>query len=116
MARFEPRRKLGRTRFTATRLSAGDLANATLPFETCVGTLRRALDAGVNVVDTAPNYKDGLSERIVGAALRGRRDGVFVIDKIDHFDRPVSEQIDGSLERLGEVRPDLFVFHGVSTL
>ena len=114
--RFAPRRELGRTGFVATQLGAGDLADASLPFDTCVATLTRALDAGVNVVDTAPSYEEGLSERIVGAALANRRDGVFLIDKIDHFDRSVAEQIEGSLERLGGLRPDLFVFHGVSTL
>jgi 1-deoxyxylulose-5-phosphate synthase len=114
--RFEPRRELGRTGFLATRIGAGDLADESLPFETSVQTLRRALDAGVNVVDTAPSYENGLSERLVGAALEGRREGLFVIDKVDHFDRPALEQIDGSIERLRGVRPDLFVFHGVSTL
>ena len=74
--RFRPRRELGRTGFIATLLGAGDLADATLPFDTCVATLRRALDAGLNVVDTATSYEDGLSERIVGTALRERRDGV----------------------------------------
>jgi len=114
--RFEARRELGRTGFLATQLGAGDLADATLPFEQCVATLTRALDAGLNVVDTAPSYENGLSERIVGAALAGRREGNFLIDKLDHFDRPVAEQIAGSLERLDGLVPDLFVFHGVSTL
>ncbi|HEX6764712.1 MAG TPA: aldo/keto reductase, partial [Polyangiaceae bacterium] len=114
--RFQPRREIGRTGFVATVIGAGDLADASLPFEECVATLRRALDAGVNVVDTAPMYEDGLSERIVGAALRGRREGVFLIDKIDHFDRPVGEQIEASVDRLAGALPDLFVFHGVSTL
>jgi len=114
--RFAPRRELGRTGFVATQLGAGDLADASLPFDTCVATLTRALDAGVNLVDTAPSYEEGLSERIVGAALANRRDGVFLIDKLDHFDRSVAEQIEGSLERLGGLCPDLFVFHGVSTL
>jgi aryl-alcohol dehydrogenase-like predicted oxidoreductase len=113
---FEPRRELGRTGFWATLLGAGDLADRSLPFDTCVATLRRALDAGLNVVDTAPSYEDGLSEAIVGAALAGRRDGVFLIDKIDHLTEPVQPQIESSLSRLGGLRPDLFVFHGVSTL
>jgi aryl-alcohol dehydrogenase-like predicted oxidoreductase len=81
-----------------------------------VSTLRRALDAGLNVVDTAPNYEEGYSEQIVGAALAGRRAGVFVIDKVDHLDRPVLPQVGGSLERLGLSSVDLFVFHQVSTL
>src|SRR5690242_14253570 len=111
--RFLPRRPLGRTAFVATALGAGDLADRAVPRETCVATLRRALDAGLNVVDTAPRYEDGYSEEIVGAALRGRREGVFLVDKIDHLDRPVSEQLDGSLERLGLPSVDLLAFHAV---
>ena len=114
-SRFKPRRELGRTGFSATLLGAGDLADRSVPLETCVATLRRALDAGLNVVDTAPSYEDGYSERIVGRALQGRRDGVFLIDKIDHPDEPVLPQVDASLERLGTA-VDLFVFHGVSSL
>ncbi|HEU4406689.1 MAG TPA: aldo/keto reductase [Polyangiaceae bacterium] len=114
-ASFRPRRPLGRTGFVATRLGAGDLADRAVPLDACVATLRRALDAGLNVVDTAPGYEDGYSEEIVGAALRGRREGVFVIDKIDHLDRPVAPQLDESLGRLGLPSVDLFVFHAVST-
>lgn len=110
-----PRRQLGRTGFLATPIGAGDLADPSLGLDTCASTLRRAVDAGINVVDTAPVYEDGLSERIVGRALTGIRAGVFVIDKIDHFDRPVREQIAGSITRLG-FAPDAFVFHSVSTL
>src|SRR5512142_2119855 len=112
--RFVPRRPLGRTGFVATSLGAGDLADRAVPKATCVATLRRALDAGVNVVDTAPMYEDGYSEEIVGEALRGRREGVFLVDKIDHLERPVSAQLDGSLARLGLPSVDLLVFHGVS--
>jgi aryl-alcohol dehydrogenase-like predicted oxidoreductase len=39
---------------------------------------------------------------------------MFVIDKIDHLDRPVRPQVDESLARLGIAAADLFVFHGVS--
>jgi aryl-alcohol dehydrogenase-like predicted oxidoreductase len=111
--RFSPRRALGRTGFAATVIGAGDLADATLGIEACAATLRRALDAGVNLVDTAPAYEDGLSERIVGAALAGRRAGVFVVDKIDELAAPVGPQVTGSIERLG-FAPDAFVFHNVS--
>ncbi|MCY2960937.1 MAG: aldo/keto reductase [Planctomycetota bacterium] len=114
--RFRPRRPLGSTGFVATRLGAGDLADRAIPFETCVATLRRALDAGLNVVDTAPSYEDGYSEEIVGAAVRDRRAQVFVTTKIDHFDRAVAPQLSASLGRLGLDRVDLAVFHSVSTL
>ncbi|HWP07184.1 MAG TPA: aldo/keto reductase [Polyangiaceae bacterium] len=113
--RFLPRRELGRTGFVATLLGAGDLADRSIPLDTCVATLRRALDAGVNVVDTAPSYENGYSEEIVGRAIEGRRQGLFVIDKVDHFDKPVGPQVDESLGRL-RTAPDLFVFHGVSSL
>jgi aryl-alcohol dehydrogenase-like predicted oxidoreductase len=83
--------------------------------EACVTTLRRALDAGLNVVDTAPNYEDGYSEEIVGRALAGRRESAFLIDKIDHLDAPVGPQVAGSLARLGLAHVDLFVFHNCST-
>jgi len=111
--RFSPRRPLGRTGFVATALGAGDLADRAVPKERCVATLRRALDAGLNVVDTAPMYEDGYSEEIVGEALRGRREGVFLVDKIDHLDRPVPGQLDASLARLGLPAVDLLVFHSV---
>ena len=114
MRRFQPRRPLGRTGFPATRLGQGDLADRGVARAECVATLRRALEAGLNVVDTAPAYEDGYSEEIVGEALRGRREGVFLIDKIDHLDRPVAAQLDGSLERLGLPAVDLLVFHAVS--
>lgn len=115
-APFAPRRELGRTGFRATRLGIGDLADRNVSIDTCVSTLRRALDAGLNVVDTAPNYEDGYSEEIVGRALRGRRDSAFLIDKIDHFDRDVSPQLDDSLGRLGVGHVDLLVFHACSTM
>ena len=110
------RRPLGRTGFHASVVGIGDLADRAVPLETCVATLRRALDFGLNVVDTAPGYENGYSEQIVGAALEGRRDGVFVIDKIDHLDQPAGPQVDSSLRTLGMEVVDLFVFHAVSEL
>jgi len=111
--RFAPRRELGRTGFVATQIGVGDLADRSVPLEECVATLRRALDFGLNLVDTAPSYEDGYSEQIVGKALAGRRSGVFVVDKIDHFDRPVAQQAGESLARLQLPAVDAFVMHGV---
>lgn len=113
MTRLSPRRELGRTGFVATRVGIGDVADRNLPLETLVATLRRALDFGLNLVDTAPAYEDGYSEQIVGQALAGRRQGIFVVDKIDHFDQPVAAQADASLGRLGLASVDAFVLHGV---
>jgi aryl-alcohol dehydrogenase-like predicted oxidoreductase len=115
--RFSPRRQLGRTGFVATVLGIGDLADRSIPLADCAATLRRALDAGLNVVDTAPGYEAGYSEQIVGEALDGwPRKSVFVIDKVDHPFEPVARQVEESLGRLHLDQVDLFVFHGVSKL
>jgi aryl-alcohol dehydrogenase-like predicted oxidoreductase len=114
MPRFLPRRPLGRDHLTVTALGQGDLADRSLGVERCAATLRRALDAGVNLLDTAPMYEDGFSEEVVGAALRGRREGVLVVTKIDHLDRPVGPQLDDSLARLGLPAVDLLALHSVS--
>ena len=116
---FHPRRPLGRTGFVATPLGIGDLADRQVPIEQCVATACRAIAAGLNLIDTAPSYEDGYSERIVGQVVRTcgvGRDQLFVISKIDHHDQPVGPQIDASLGRLGIDHTDLFVFHGLSTM
>lgn len=109
-------RTLGKTSFAASILGIGDLADRSVPLEKCVATLHRAMDRGLNVIDTAPMYESGYSEQIVGTALKGRRAGMFVIDKIDHLDKPVGPQVDASLQALGLDSVDLFVFHEVSQL
>ncbi len=48
----------------------------------CVRMIHQALDAGVNFVDTADVYGEGRSEEIVGRALEGRRDDVFLATKV----------------------------------
>jgi aryl-alcohol dehydrogenase-like predicted oxidoreductase len=91
--------------------------------EALVGT---ALDAGVNLIDTADVYSDGESERLVGAALKalGRpRDQLVVATKVRGRVGPGVNQvglsrghilagIDASLERLGLDHVDLYQIHG----
>ena len=83
-----------------------------------VGAIRAALDAGINWIDTAEVYGDGVSERLVGKALAGRRDGVIVASKAAPAPegsgfRP--EQIraacEASLSRLGIEVIDLYQLH-----
>lgn len=113
---FLPRRELGRTGFIASQLGIGDVADRAVPSEILVQTLRRAIAAGLNVIDTAPGYEDGYSEQIVGAAIKDVRENLFVIDKIDELEQPVAAQIDASLARLQLPFTDAFVFHNLSSM
>ncbi|HHT28478.1 MAG TPA: aldo/keto reductase [Firmicutes bacterium] len=71
--------------------------------EAAVRLIRKALDLGVNYVDTAPGYLEGLSEEYVGTALQGRREQVYLATK-----NPIQnasgadwrKRLDASLERL----------------
>jgi aryl-alcohol dehydrogenase-like predicted oxidoreductase len=50
--------------------------------EDSIRIIHRALDAGINIIDTAEVYSRGESEEIVGKALRGRRDDVVLATKV----------------------------------
>ena len=75
--------------------------------------VRRALDLGVNLVDTAEIYGLGRSERIVGEAIRGRRDGVFLATKLFPVGLPfrARARARASLRRLGVDHVDLYQQH-----
>jgi aryl-alcohol dehydrogenase-like predicted oxidoreductase len=80
------RRKLGGGELDATTLGIGAWAIGGTEWggsnrEEAVAGLRAALDAGVNLIDTAPIYGYGLSEEIVGEAIRGRRSEVILATK-----------------------------------
>lgn len=114
--RFLPRRELGKTGFKVTQLGIGDLADRNVPVEKCAATIKRALQAGLNIIDTAPGYEDGYSEEIVGKGIKGFRDKIFVIDKIDNHNDPIRPQIESSLSKLEIDMVDLFVMHALDTL
>jgi aryl-alcohol dehydrogenase-like predicted oxidoreductase len=74
----------------------------------------RALELGVNLIDTAELYGFGRSERLVGAAIRDRRDAAFLATKIAPFlpfEPVVSQRAAGSARRLGVERIDLYQAH-----
>ena len=56
-----------------------------------VRQIQAAIDLGVTLFDTADNYGQGLSERILGAALRGRREGIVVVTKFGEDPMPDQE-------------------------
>jgi aryl-alcohol dehydrogenase-like predicted oxidoreductase len=74
-----------------------------------------ALDAGINLFDTAPGYGNGRSERMLGLALRARRADALVATKFRNLERWDKQEIlDGlraSLDRLAMERVDLFQMH-----
>ena len=80
--------------------------------------VRRALELGVNLVDTAEFYGFGRSERIVGEAIRGRRDDVFLATKIFPIGLPFMTdwRARRSARRLGVDRVDLYQLHWPSPL
>ena len=77
-----------------------------------IGIIRRALDDGCNFVDTATGYGRGKAERVLGEAIRGRRDDVVVATKMMHCPpERVGPTIEESLERLGTDHVDLYICH-----
>ncbi len=87
-----------------------------------IATIHRALDLGVNFLDTAEVYGPHTNERLVGRALRGRRDGVVVATKfgfrygngvrgVNGTPENVKRVADESLARLGIDRIDLYYQH-----
>ena len=88
----------------------------------CTEMIRRSLDAGINHIDTADGYGAGQSERIVGAALAGRRDDVVLATKCFFPRGPdvnqrggsrrwIKRAAEASLQRLGVEYIDLFYLH-----
>src|SRR3954470_20816615 len=68
-----------------------------------IAAIRLGLDLGMTLVDTAEMYGDGAAEVLVGEAIAGRRDEVFIVDKVlpQHATRPGTGQAcRASLDRL----------------
>lgn len=79
-----------------------------------LAALRLGLDAGATLIDTAEMYGDGRSEQLVGEAIAGRRDAVFLVSKVlpQNASRAgVAKACEASLRRLGTDRIDLYLLH-----
>jgi diketogulonate reductase-like aldo/keto reductase len=79
-----------------------------------VAALQRGLDLGLTHIDTAEMYGDGAAERVVGHAIRGRRDEVFLVSKVlpSHADHQGTLQAcERSLKNLGVDCLDLYLLH-----
>ena len=116
-------RALGRTGIQVSPYALGcmNFGNPTVE-EDSARILHKALDHGINLVDTADVYNGGASEEVLGRALEGRRDRVILATK-GHFptsddpnDRGNSRRhliraIDASLRRLRTDRIDIYQIH-----
>jgi aryl-alcohol dehydrogenase-like predicted oxidoreductase len=117
---------LGRTGVKVSPLCLGAMmfgAWGETDHDESIRIIHRALDAGINFVDTADVYSRGESEEIVGKALSGgRRDSVVLATKVHgrmgddpnefgNTRRWIMREIDNSLRRLGTDRIDLYQIH-----
>lgn len=119
-------RELGRTGVQVSTFCLGTMmfgAWGNTDHDESIRIIHRALDAGVNFVDTADPYSRGESEEILGKALRGRRDSVVVATKVhgvmDDADRNargnsrrwIMREVENSLRRLQTDWIDLYQIH-----
>jgi len=118
-------RTLGRTGVRVSPLCLGAMMFGTWgnpDHDDSIKIIHRALDAGINFVDTADVYSRGESEEIVGKALRGRRDDVVLATKVHgqmgegpnrrgNSRRWILAECEASLRRLGTDWIDLYQVH-----
>ncbi|MEX2740696.1 aldo/keto reductase [Rhizobium mongolense] len=79
-----------------------------------IASLKAGIDLGMTLIDTAEMYGEGDSERIVGRAIKGRRDGLFIVTKVYPWNasrRGTIEACERSLSRLGIDQIDLYLLH-----
>ncbi len=119
-------RRLGRTGVSVSKLCLGAMMFGdwgTKDHDESIRIIHRALDAGINFVDTADVYSHGESEEIVGKALAGgRRDDVVLATKVHspmdedpnhrgNSRRWIMREVEDSLRRLGTDWIDLYQIH-----
>lgn len=76
--------------------------------------LRLGLDLGLRLIDTAEMYGEGGAEKVVAAALEGRRDEAYIVSKVYPHNagrRAVQEACERSLKRLNTDRIELYLLH-----
>jgi len=79
-----------------------------------IATLRRGIDLGLTLIDTAEMYGDGRSEQLIAEAIAGRRDEVFIVSKVlpnNASRRGTAAACERSLKNLNTDRIDLYLLH-----
>ena len=122
------RRRLGKAGPTVSAVGLGSWWYGSVDSAEIITTIRRAVDLGVTLIDTADVYSRGRSEELVGEAIRGASSPVIVATKFGNVvgsdgrfgnvsGRPeyVKEACEASLRRLGIDTIDLFYQHRVDT-
>src|SRR6202522_4147380 len=118
-------RTLGRTGIKVTPYALGAMmfgAGGNPDHDDAIRIIHKALDTGINFVDTADRYSGGESEEIVGMALKGRRDDVVLTTKVSRpmgtdpnqqgaSRRWIITAVENSLRRLQTDHIDLYQIH-----
>lgn len=79
-----------------------------------IAALRAGIDAGLTLIDTAEMYADGGAEEVIGEALQGRREQVFLVSKVYPWNAGGQKAVtacDASLRRLKTDYLDLYLLH-----
>jgi aryl-alcohol dehydrogenase-like predicted oxidoreductase len=110
-----PRRQLGKTGAQVSAIGLGGSHLGSMKDEAeAVRVVHAAIDAGVTFFDNAWEYHDGKSEEVLGRALAGKRDKVFLMTKVCTHGRGADvamAQLEESLRRLGTDHLDLWQVH-----
>ncbi|MGZ6672752.1 MAG: aldo/keto reductase [Solirubrobacteraceae bacterium] len=118
-------RPLGRTGVQVSKLCLGTMmfgAWGNPDHDDSIRIIHRAIDAGINFIDTADVYSAGESEEILGKALNGRRDDIVLATKVSvpmdddpnhrgNSRRWIVQEVESSLRRLGTDWIDLYQIH-----
>jgi diketogulonate reductase-like aldo/keto reductase len=108
------RRPFGSTRREVSVIGQGTWYIEHADAERAIAALRRGLDLGLTHIDTAEMYGSGAAEELVGAAIAGRRDEVFLISKVLPHNASRNGTIaacERSLKRLKTDRFDCYLLH-----
>lgn len=105
--------KLGKTGLEVSRVGVGGIPITRPSEDEAVKVMQRALDLGINFIDTARGY--GISERRIGKAIAGRREEVILATKGGGNKEYTLKCIEESLKQLNTDYIDLWQFHGVNT-
>jgi len=105
---------LGRSGLEVTAVGFGGIPIQRISDDEAERVVRRALDLGINFIDTASGYTD--SQVKIGRAIRGRRDGLVLASKSGSKDKAgMLADIDRSRREMGADRIDLYQLHNCAT-